>query len=191
MRNLNIIVEGIDNVGKSTLIKNLKNNYNDYVMHNLHYSNVSHSTQDKALEYSNRLYNEMFNLMMHNIKNEKSGFICDRSHIGEMLYAPLYRGYSGDYVLDIEKSYHHILPFWDNLILITLVDDAENVLSRDDGLSFTTDLNEKKKEIQLFNDAHAKSTIKHKIFANVRFYNESELTNYVCAYIDRIINNEQ
>ena len=30
--------------------------------------------------------------------------IFNRSHLGETVYSPLYRGYSGDYVFDIEKK---------------------------------------------------------------------------------------
>jgi len=181
-----IIIEGIDNVGKSTLITNLKNYYNKYTLHTLHYSNVKQSTTEKTIEYNKKLYFEMFEMMFETIKKDKKGIICDRSHLGEMVYGPIYRDYDGEYVLDIERNFHNILDLFNNLILITLVDDAENVVERDDGLSFSIDLNKKQDEIQKFINAHNKSTIKNKLLINVKDYPEKELITKVTDYINNL-----
>jgi thymidylate kinase len=181
-----IVVEGIDNVGKSTLIQNLKNRFNDFTFHALHYSNVKQPTAEKVQEYSTKLYTQMFNLMKHQINYDLAGVICDRSHLGELVYGPMYRNYTGEYVLDIEKKYHDIPALWNNVILITLYDDAENVISRDDGLSFTTDVQKKQNEIDSFINAHNKSTIKNKLLVNVKDYNAEELINHAYEYITNI-----
>lgn len=104
--------------------------------------------------------------------------IVDRSHIGEMVYSPLYRNYSGDYVLDIEKQYNT-----DNFYLIVLTDRAENLISRDDGLSHSTDIDKKNEELELFREAFQKSNIKNKYMMNIEGHNENEVLNKVLDYI--------
>lgn len=104
--------------------------------------------------------------------------IVDRSHIGEMVYSPLYRNYSGDYVLDIEKQYNT-----NNFYLIVLTDRAENLISRDDGLSHSTDIDKKNEELELFREAFQKSNIKNKYMMNIEGHNENEVLNKVLDYI--------
>lgn len=150
MKNKFIIIEGPDNVGKTTLINGIKNYFNDYTFHTIHYSNVKQESTEKVIEYSKKMYKEMFSYMLNSIKFNKSGIICDRSHIGEMVYGPIYRNYTGEYVIDIEKEFSNIKSIWDNLFLITLYDEPENLIARDDGLSFSTNLEKKQNEINNF-----------------------------------------
>ena len=185
MRNLNIIVEGPDNVGKSTLIQNLKNHFNDITLHSLHYSNVRQYSPEAVIDYSTRLYRGMFDIMVNQARFENTGVICDRSHLGEMVYGPIYRDYSGEYVLDIEKQYSNMLHIWDNLFLITLIDEPANLIARDDGLSFSVDFNKKSIEINNFVNAHEKSTIKHKLLMNIEFHNEEKALETAVAFIKR------
>lgn len=168
---MNIIIEGPDNVGKSTLISNLKNHYNTITLHNLHYSNVKGSN----IEYCKKLYFEMFSLLT----SDKS-FICDRSHLGEMVYGPLYRDYSGEFVLDIEKQFDT-----SEITLITLIDDAESLIERDDGLSFSTDIDIKRRELSNFINAHVKSNIKNKLLVNIKDFNEELLKNHIIKFINK------
>jgi len=182
-RNLFFIIEGIDNVGKSTLIKNLKNALNDYVFQTLHYSSVKQPTLELNIKYSTELYMQMFSMMLNQQRFDKSGIICDRSHLGEMVYGPIYRKHPGTYVLDIEKQFMCSRSLWDNLFLITLVDKAENVIARDDGLSFSVDVDEKDAEIYAFKEAHEKSQIKNKLLVDVSSYNEEKLIKHVLQYI--------
>lgn len=182
-RNVFIMVEGIDNVGKSTLIRNLQKYLNDFTLQMLHYSNVPQESKEKGIEYAKDLYTQMFHIMSQSQRYENSGFICDRSHIGEAVYAPMYRGYCGDFVFDIEKQFNFINSFWDNLFLITLYDDPENVIARDDGLSYSTDLVEKNTEIELFLEAHEHSNIKNKLAVNVKELDADALFEHVKTFI--------
>ena len=34
-----------------------------------------------------------------------ANIICNRAHLGECVYAPIYRGYWGEYVFDIENKF--------------------------------------------------------------------------------------
>lgn len=183
MRNMFIVVEGPDNVGKTTLINNLKDHFNDITFHALHYANVKHLSSDEFIKYNAKLYKEMFDLMFFVSTKEKSGVICDRSHLGEMVYGPIYRGYTGEYVLDIERAFKHIRPVWDNLVLITLYDEPENLISREDGLSFSTDLEKKKTEIENFKAAHDKSLIEHKMLLNIKDRDAQQVAQTVLEFL--------
>ena len=54
--------------------------------------------------------------------------LFDRGHIGEYVYSPLYRNYSGEYVFDLEKEINT-----DDIRLVILKGDLDAV--KDDGLS--------------------------------------------------------
>ena len=129
-----IIIEGTDNTGKDTqqnlIIEKVKN----LVFHKVHYSALPFK-DDKAKHksYSTQMYNDMFRMMM-NCKDDDINIIFNRSHLGESVYAPLYRGYSGDFIFDIEEPYVNKLR--EELYLITLVNDPSIIMSRDDGKSF-------------------------------------------------------
>lgn len=184
VRNLFFIIEGPDNVGKTTLIQNIKNRFNDYTFHALHYSNVKQRSTPVIIQYNLKLYIEMFDLMS-TINDSKiaSGVICDRSHLGEMVYGPIYREYSGEYVLDIEEEYSKN-DFWNSVFLITLYDEPENLIKRDDGLSFTTELEKKTKEINNFKFAHDQSYIKNKLLLNIKDHNAEQAIDAVVKFVE-------
>jgi len=184
MRNLFILIEGPDNCGKTTLINNLKNHYSDYTLHALHYSNVKQPTPEKTIEFSTKLYTQMFSIMQNLSTKYKTGVICDRSHLGEMVYGPIYRGYTGDYVLDIEKKNKINISFWDSLFLITLRDSAERLIERDDGLSFSTDLDKKNTEINNFINAHNQSLIKHKLLLDIETHDAEQALDAAVKFIE-------
>ena len=185
MNNLLIIVEGPDNSGKSTLIKNIKNHFNHIAIQNLHYSNVNQSSIEDTISYTKKLHRDMFELMEFVTSVDNSGVICDRSHLGEMIYGPIYRGYDGEYVLDIEREYHN-RDIWNKIVLITMYNSPENLIDRDDGLSFSTDINKKKNEIDNFVNAHNKSTITKKVLIDVGENTEEETFQQVLNLIKEI-----
>lgn len=183
-RNLFLIVEGPDNSGKSTLIKKIKSYYSDYTLQSLHFSSVKHKSLDDCINYNKKLYNMMFDMMIFSIKYDKSGILMDRSHLGELVYGPLYRDYAGEYVLDIEKNILNIHDVINNFFLITLVDKPENLISREDGESISIDLNNKNKEIQLFKEAHNKSLIKNKLIINIENKDANEVFEEVKIFLN-------
>ena len=129
----------------------------------------------------------MFNLMLHLSKFKNAGMICDRSHLGEMVYGPIYRNYTGEYVLDIEAVYNVMKTFWDNVILITLVDKPERLIERDDGLSFSIDVDKKTTEINNFKNAHDKSTIKHKYIIDIETFDADAVKQIATEYIEKCL----
>lgn len=173
-----IIIEGPDNVGKSTLIKNIRQKLQDDVFHVLHSTPIKLNSVNEYIDYSTKQVTSMFELMRFTNEN----LIFDRSHLGELIYGNIYRGYTGDFVIDIEKTYADY-AFFNHVYLITLIDTAENLIKREDGLSFSIDPDVKNRELKLFEYAHNKSLIKNKLLINVRDYNESALLNLVLPFI--------
>lgn len=149
-----IIIEGPDRVGKDTLIKSLKNRFYRENCIELHYSGVKPydggmSVKDVSVE---------INKNMFKILNTDFNFIVNRSHIGEMVYSPKYRGYSGDYVFELEKNLKRT-----DVFLILLTDKAETLAKRDDGESFSNKVQDIENEIELFRKALKMSGIKNKL----------------------------
>jgi len=176
-----IIIEGTDNVGKDTQQNLIIEKMNDYVFHKFHYSSLPFK-DDKEMHatYSKKMYDDMFKVMI-NCKDKDINFIFNRSHLGETVYSPLYRGYSGDYVLDIEKKYTKALR--EDLYLITLTNDPHTILKRDDGKSFYGNEEEVKAEVDGFRRAHRLSTIKNKLHVNVGTMSAIEVSNIIIDFL--------
>lgn len=172
-KSISYIIEGVDMLGKSSLIENLQHTLGFF--NTIHYEKpkllkiygYSHtSTGDvdrKALEtYQKKSFESMFNLL-----SSGEPFIMDRGHLGENIYAPRYRGYDGSYVFDLEEK---ALKQWycrddlsaDNcdeeypakLILLTTSDFS---FIQDDGLSF--DFSQRFEEQEDFIKAFDKSIL--------------------------------
>lgn len=161
----NIIVEGLDRCGKDTQIGLLsKYFYTQFgeVTQVFHYSKLPFDTIEQHQSYSQDLYKDMFDMMIDNPLSHRN-LIFNRAHLGEAVYAPLYRNYSGDYVFDIEKNYVNDLK---NLYMIVLVNDADTLFSRDDGHGFSKSADDIEKEKQRFERAFNLSTIHRKILIN-------------------------
>ena len=160
-----IIFEGLDRVGKSTQIKLLQKRLIDKPTHVIHYSAISGITPEQSQNYSEKLYRDMFD-MMHDAHYRGRNLIFDRSHLGEFVYAPIYRNYSGNYVFEIENEYA-LNPFFNDIFLIVLIDEPESAISREDGNSFSTDITIKQLEISKFKLAYEYSSIKNKCLINI------------------------
>ena len=165
-----VICEGLDRVGKSTQIQRIKRYYEEKnrLFHILHYSNIKGPNIE---ERSKIYYKEMFELIKY--AHDKINLILDRAHIGEVVYSPLYRNYSGEYVFGLEKLYE---PYLYNTRLLVFIDRAENLITRDDGLSFTAQLNKKTDEIERFTEAYNKSFLR-KALINIDGYDEEAVWN--------------
>lgn len=179
-----IVVEGPDNVGKSTLINNIKNEVKDILFHTIHYGSIKHNSVEECIEYNKELYNSMFSLMKASSNLDRTGLIFDRSHLGEMVYGNIYRGYTGEYVLDIEEKYKQE-KFFKNVYLITLTDEPENLIKREDGLSFSIDPLKKQREIDLFLKAHLSSNIKNKLYLNINNLDANAVLREVLDFLNK------
>lgn len=175
-----IVFEGIDNVGKSTQIKNLKDYFaKKYgkVFINHHSSNYSGISPEEHQKLASKEYLQIFKF------SKFSDIICDRLHGGEYVYGKIYRNYENpDYVFDLEVEEKMNLK--NDSFLIVLIDEPENVIKRDDGLSFSTELDKKKIEIQRFVEFFAKSKIKNKLLINISNKDINQVFNEIINFIE-------
>ncbi len=161
------LIEGIDRLGKDRLIAGLQKQ--------LGYHAVIHCSKPIRSEYYVK-QSEKDALRLFQVDTFRTMFailrdmplmrvIYNRAHLGECVYAPLYRSYSGDYVFELEREFD--MPHITDLRLILLVENFEvSKHFSDDGKSLGP-TNERKKEQDFFLGAFASSTIPDKRVVNV------------------------
>jgi hypothetical protein len=150
-----ILVEGLDRLGKSTLIQNIVNYFGYY--------QVIHMGKPKALEaytgslqaYQTECFSNMFRLM-----HSSAYIIFDRAHLGEYVYSPLYRKYEGDYVFSLERAMG-VADLNDVHLVLLHEDFSKSKHFVDDGLSF--DISKREEEQNKFFGAFDKSIIRSKV----------------------------
>ena len=185
------LIEGLDRTGKDSLIAGIKNKRGFHQV--LHFSKPEKldlyaywpyetpgdgGTNPRALEdYQSDSFRNMFNML----REPNSKIICNRAHLGECVYAPLYRGYDGDYVFDLEDWYDaSTLP--DTRLILLTEDFSVSKHFVDDGESF--DITKREKEQELFLAAFEKSSIADKRIVSVtakagNFRSRGEILNDV------------
>lgn len=171
-----VIFEGLDNVGKSTQIQEIRKRINKQ-FHLMHYSAIKGLSSEDCLQYSKKLYKEGFQLIEHYLSTGKS-LIMDRFHLGEYVYSPIYRDYSGEYIFELEQDFKKVINS-DEVFLIVLIDSAENCIARDDGLSHSTDIDKKNIEINSFKLAYRKSHFKNKMILDIANLNVEQVTEII------------
>lgn len=184
-----IIIEGMDRCGKDTQIGLIQKSYKEETFHVFHYAKVPFKAQGDHLEYNTRLYNDMFLIMFENLGGERN-FIFNRSHLGESIYAPKYRGYDGDYVFGIESKFSELLI--DPLLLIVLVNTPEILMEREDGGSLSSSKEDIMYEREAFIRAFDKSSITNKLLIECGKKTIQEIHEEIIEFIQKNeINNVQ
>lgn len=181
-----VIIEGPDRTGKDTLVKNLITPMTIFATqptHVLHYSNFKYVTNEESQGLSYMLYFSMFQLIC---KNTNINFILNRSHIGESVYSPIYRNYSGDYVFKMEERFKRMFPEeWNNIYLIVLIDNPIVLQERSDNKSLSKNKEDVTKELELFKTAYQKSNINSE---NKYLYNiDNKTTDQVYSDIHQFL----
>ena len=156
------IIEGLDRLGKSTLIENIQRE--------LGFHQTVHMSKPRKLPFYERqcqippklapnnealfMYQRDSFITMFNLMRSDAHLIFDRAHLGEAVYAPLYRGYPGDYVFNLERAMKvDEIP---EVRLILLTEDFVNSKHFvDDGESF--DISKRAEEQEMFRTAFDRS----------------------------------
>lgn len=161
-----VIIEGLDRLGKSSLIEN--------IIRQRGFHNYLHYEKPKAVEYygasleayQRDSFRYGFNLIS-NAQLWSSNIVFDRFHLGEYVYSPMYRGYDGDYVFDLESECieNLVLKKAEDTIKLILLTSSDFSFISDDGLSFNPE-NKEKEQIK-FIEAFNKSAIVNKVIIDV------------------------
>ncbi|HUW44235.1 MAG TPA: hypothetical protein VMW50_00415, partial [Dehalococcoidia bacterium] len=165
-----IIIEGGDRLGKDTLLRNLCNHFNYNNITIRHFDKPPKGMSPKeTLDFQFEVfYKEM--LFVDHINDimdgDKWGYhdnvvIWNRSHLGEYVYSQMFRGISRKDVATRLKLFEE-RNLSSTQYLITLTASPKFFLDQEDGESFSQDLDQKTRELQLFKEAHALSLILNK-----------------------------
>jgi thymidylate kinase len=161
-----LIIEGLDRCGKSTLVGNLRKCYFTNSKLIVHHS----SAPPKGVADSNLWEVEHYSDLsktFHDL-SAKEGYdiICDRFHLGAMVYGMRYRGLNPHTIFKVDRDTIS-KGLEDKIVLILLTDYAEEVFKRDDGCSIEAAVEEfehsRKEFINFFNY----SRIPHKLHINI------------------------
>lgn len=167
------LIDGIDRLGKSSLIKRIQDELGYHLV--IHYDKpqvlMSYRYETTDDNSARQVYQQQANLQMFSLMTTKVPIIFDRTHLGEMVYAPLYRKYSGEYVYNLEKQFvdDHKFTEMMNVRLILLTSSNTEML-QDDGLSF--DPTKKNEEQDLFINAFHQSNLTNKVIVDVHDGND-------------------
>lgn len=184
-----LIIEGLDRCGKDTLIESLSKDYPHIVRS--HFGFPKGETNEEKAEYQVRSFNQEF--AIQKTIRETYGehyfadgiYIWNRSHVGEYVYGPMYRGTTTDWIKDLEAEY-----FSDDLqvYLVLLYADAEFLIKNDDGKSFSNKVEKKAQEIETFIQAFHTSSISNKLLIKVNegesYIDQSNITYRVQKFIE-------
>lgn len=165
-------IEGLDRLGKSSLIQSIRNELGYFEVIHFQKPQVLRAYELTKPEHLPAIKNlPLYHYQAESFRNSmliaKSGarVIFDRWHLGEIVYSPLYRGYSGDYVFEQERVAQ--LDACNNIKLILLVEDFfKSTHFVDDGQSLGAAVN-RPMEQQAFINAFNKSIIKNKKIISV------------------------
>jgi thymidylate kinase len=185
---IKFLIDGIDRLGKSTLISRIQEELGYHLV--IHYdkpkvlanyldmadcikrAEVSETDYDESYRQlslenlARRLYQEDANRGMFDLLKNDTPIIFDRTHLGELVYAPLYRKYSGEYVYDMERDLVESRPFsMESTVRLILLTSSNTEMLQDDGLGF--DFSKKAEEQELFIQAFNKSNIVNKVIVDV------------------------
>ncbi len=169
-----VIIEGTDNVGKDTVIEELKNNYKSIIKH------CEKPTAKTKAGQTLEQYNTFDNLTKDTIYTYKECknahdllYIHNRSWYGEYVYGCMYRGNDEQTVVkDINSFENQLLlniPSEDIVFITLLSSSVDFLIKNDDGLSISDakyDLIEQ--ETERFKEIFEKSIIsnKHIVYVN-------------------------
>jgi thymidylate kinase len=160
------IIEGLDRCGKTTLISNLRKNYFKNPKLIVHHA----SSPPKVVKDSNAWevehYGELADTFHHLSAKEGYDILCDRFHLGAIVYGMKYRKLNPYTIYNLESN-RITKGHEQKVALILLIDNVENIISRDDGLSLESSSKEFQDTHDQFIRVFGYSTIKHKLHINI------------------------
>jgi hypothetical protein len=182
------LIDGIDRLGKSSLMQRINDDLGYHLT--IHYDkpkvldcylsvaramieagpSEDHPGDNKLIELSvdnlaRYLYQEEANIEMFKLLQTKIPLVIDRTHLGEMVYGPMYRKYDGDYVLVKEAFMLQKCPASKTDVRLILLTTSNLDIVQDDGLSF--DFAKRGEEQELFKAAFRRSNIPNKVMIDV------------------------
>ena len=167
-----LVIEGPDRCGKNTLIKNLTSQAENIVIR--HFGSAKGKDDNEKRNFQYQFFKKEFELASLRLRFEmpdkerypRDLWIWNRAHLGEFVYGKIYRNTHPDqWVMKMEELYG--LDIDPSVYLLLLTADPEFLCKRDDGLSFSAEIDKKTQELASFRDAFDRSKIMNKKIINV------------------------
>jgi len=135
------LIDGLDRLGKSSLIQGIRDDLGYFEI--IHFSkpqtlkvydelSTNEGEFNKLQSYYRYQYHSFKNMMK--LLNSDAQIIFDRTHLGENVYSPMYRSYSGEYVFELEKQYT-VDCLYDVRLILLVEDFSTSKHFVDDGQS--------------------------------------------------------
>jgi len=169
-----IIIEGGDRLGKSTLIGKLAEhfNYDNVVIR--HFGKPPKvfpegvdplSFQAECFDREGYLFSQLCSMESDEYNYYENIVIWNRAHLGEWVYGQMFRGIDPNKIQNMLDNFEEKFFMYDDIevFLILLTADPEFFHSKEDGHSFSKSLEQKTRELSLFDEAFHNSAIDNKI----------------------------
>jgi hypothetical protein len=195
-----IIIEGGDRLGKSTLIEGIAKhfNYDNITIRHFGKPPKEFPEEHTPLSFQTECFYKEGDLLerIGQLEDDVFGYyeniiIWNRAHLGEYVYGQMFRS------TDPEQTENMILNFEERFLisnpetyLILLTADPEFFLSKEDGKSFSKNIDQKTTEIRLFDEIFEKSILDNKIRIKVNNGNEFFTKDFVLKQVLDFIKNK-
>ena len=161
-----VIIEGLDRCGKTTLISNLRKNFFANPKLIVHHASAPPKCVADPNSWEIEHYTDLANTFHKLSSNEGYDIICDRFHLGAMVYGMKYRGLEPYRVFEVDRDI--ISKGTEKRIaLILLTDKVEAVFERDDGMSLESNKADFEYSRNEFINFFNYSRIQHKLHINI------------------------
>jgi len=161
-----IWIEGLDRCGKDSQCKLLINYIKPVITIHGYAAKGLTSAEQRKLQFENaQAAFELFNA------NPSFNFLCNRSHLGEIVYGNLYRGYNPAVSINcLETLLQKNMNNFSKSIYFFIDENIDILMEREDGNSFSNTKELKKRERDFFLHVIEQSIIpnKHIIISNGR-----------------------
>ena len=182
-----VIIEGPDNVGKTTVINDLVHKTKSCIYLHCEKPEDNDDPVECALaqnEYFNKLYKSVIKYAEYDMPHLDM-IILDRSWVGEYVYGVLYRGNGKNYVRKMIHNLHKRLietscrtdyQLSDIYYILLTADNGEFILNNDDGKSISNKLENINKEREAFleisNEIAEASAYESKFHTKILYVND-------------------
>jgi len=183
-----IIIEGGDRLGKSTLINLLCNHFNYDNINIRHFGKPPQKFPEdiSPLEFQAKCFVKEGRLLdfTHQLENDQYAYfenivIWNRSHLGEYVYGQMFREQNPIEIEKFIKNFEEeFLIYNSETYLILLTADSEFFLEQEDGKSFSKNIEEKSRELNLFDDIYNKSLVDKKLRIKVNKNNKEYIPTW-------------
>jgi thymidylate kinase len=181
-----LIIEGMDRCGKSTLIANLRKHYFTNPKLIVHHASAPPKGVADSNVWEVEHYSETADTFHHLSAKEGYDVICDRFHLGAIVYGMRYRGLNPYTIYSVDA--HRVAKGHEKKIaLVLLTDHTYAIMAREDGNSIESSAQEYDQTREEFTRVFGYSTIPHKLHINITD-NGGFLNTYptVATFLDNV-----